>query len=285
MKFDTKTYYAEVARPVADALRADAAALLTRVKQEAGSTRQDKDCVLLWPEDGGALRRAFEALDDVTLATSALAYHETFFTKWEGGDPSEWKYADYADHVLRDRFKDDIEAAARNLKHANAEPIRILAGTLRVGDTSGRVTVGLATKANVAAVRAALSGVATIPAAIRAADGLKLLPSSTPLAWMFDRKRYETLPDNWYEEEQRLKWEAKADAEHDVEKVARAVVAIRAALPERDGSLAFVRGPDPVVRELIAVTATSAAFRARVHARASELEHNETPSGEREPKR
>lgn len=114
-EFDYARAWREVAAPGYMALSESVLALVGTVAEKAGGLRQLPDCSMPWPEDGGELRRQFEAIpaDELALAAHTVNY----VGHWrpsasERGDfaavvlpgsevGASWKFTHYADQVLR----------------------------------------------------------------------------------------------------------------------------------------------------------------------------------------
>lgn len=134
--FDYETAWKELALPAYKQLPNAALVLIEETGLVSENLHQNSACNMVWPDDGGKLREMFERLDINTLATAA---HVSYcYSHWRPGKsiagdaptvPGGWKFANYADQVLRVRFN-----AARDVK--SGVGLLIHEGTIRVGYSS-----------------------------------------------------------------------------------------------------------------------------------------------------
>lgn len=136
MTFDYETAWQELALPAYKQLPSAALVLIEEVGIVADNLHQDKNCDMIWPDDGGKLRELFNRLDSATLANAARVSY--FYSHWRPGTsiagnapkvPGGWKFANYADQVLRARFN-----VGRSVN--NGVGLMICDGTFRVAYSS-----------------------------------------------------------------------------------------------------------------------------------------------------
>lgn len=130
--FDYESAWKELALPAYKALPGPALALIEETGLVSADLHQDRACNMVWPDDDGKLRELFDRMDTAMLATAAhVSYH---YSHWRPGAsiagnaptvPGGWKFANYADQVLRLRFN-----AARDVK--SGVGLLIHEGTIRV---------------------------------------------------------------------------------------------------------------------------------------------------------
>ncbi len=102
LQFDWRTARAEIAVPLVGSLPDAVKVLLAEVDV---SLKQDKNCQMVWPDDGGAFKLRIAALDDVTLATAAIAYYSIHaWREVHDHYMAEWRLANYIDQVLQGRL-------------------------------------------------------------------------------------------------------------------------------------------------------------------------------------
>jgi hypothetical protein len=160
--FDHRAAWVALARPAIEALPADLRALYDRTAAEAAEMRQGPSLDVIWPETD--LRAAFEAADPDVLALAARDVYR--FGHWypsgklAGGGydlPGRsagvtWKFANYADQVLRVRYH-----VGREVHRGTG--LMIIDGEVRVGysspDSWSWFVVGPATARGVADASAA----------------------------------------------------------------------------------------------------------------------------------
>ena len=109
--FDYKEAWKQLALPEYKKLPNAALVLIEEVGIVAENLAQGPGCDMVWPDDGGKLREMFERLDNETLATADRVSY--YYYHWMPGDSiagdaptvsGGWKFANYADQVLRARF-------------------------------------------------------------------------------------------------------------------------------------------------------------------------------------
>jgi hypothetical protein len=111
--FDYESAWAELALPAYKKLTNQVLVLVEETGIVAAELRQDRDCNMVWPDDGGKLRAMFDAIDSEALAAAARTVY--FYGHWRPGASiagdaphiaggGNWKFANYADQVLRARF-------------------------------------------------------------------------------------------------------------------------------------------------------------------------------------
>lgn len=134
--FDYENAWLELALPAYKQLPNAALVLIEEVGIVADNLHQNSACDMVWPDDGGKLREMFDRLDSETLATAARVSY--FYSHWRPGDsiagdaptvPCGWKFANYADQVLRGRFN-----VGRSIKSCIG--LMIHEGAFRVGYSS-----------------------------------------------------------------------------------------------------------------------------------------------------
>jgi hypothetical protein len=211
-EFDYETAWEEAAKPAFEALPADTKSLLATVAVVAKGLHQDAACDMVWPSDGGTLRKMFEALGSEQLATaSRVAY---YYGHWGSGkdtlyDGSTWKLANYADQVLRARL-----GLVRSSCNERGSVFMCHEGLVRVGVSTADSwmwdEVALATAENVETIRYEVGTIAVPTIARdnrvawdRYADDVKavclklrarLMPSDPYLTALFDTDRF-MVPD------------------------------------------------------------------------------------------
>ncbi len=292
MDLDHETAWHLGAKPLFESLSPEIKALFAHVCTVAADLSQNHNCDMCWPDDGGDLRKRFEAFDDVTLATAALATN--FYGHWspEGTAASTgggtWKFSNYADQVLRGR----LDASPRG-GYRHGLSFMIHEGVIRVGlSTKWSWTwdeVALATAENMATIRAAINAIAA-PAVMPGVDrsawdkygdtvkarALKLHAQRTPnddspLAAMLHTERFK-VPGGTLAKRDDDRRKAAKDAKRDVELVAAAIVAIRRACAAIVTATGHKENADHEVKLLFISAGTSDAFNARALARAAEIE-------------
>jgi len=188
--FDHAECWREAVGPLVAARPPEVAALVARVDPELP---QDRECNVVWPDDGGALRRSFDAIeDDAVLAQSALVAWRAYMTMPRAAESindlaaREARYSDLTDQVLRARL---------GLGHDVHASVRVLWGCLdvRVSDRDAEyayVAVGLATRENLRAVQ---EDARRSRADLRAFRD-RLVPKDGPLGYLFVEGRYDRDP-------------------------------------------------------------------------------------------
>ncbi len=140
--FDYAAAWRDVARPAFNALPESVRKLLARVAEECRELHQGPDLAMVWPNDGGELRAAFDAIPDEDLAWGARVIHDT--GHWYPGNGrgvelpgrehgAHWKFSHYADQRLRVRVLQRPEA---DREHGAGLSWAVLEGTLRLCYTS-----------------------------------------------------------------------------------------------------------------------------------------------------
>jgi hypothetical protein len=108
--FDYEKAWQDLALPAFKQLPDQIHLLLDETTKQAAYLHQDKNLRVVWPENG-KLRAAFESVDSDTLARAARVIY--YFGHWRpcanvaGNAPASgesWKFANYADQILRLRF-------------------------------------------------------------------------------------------------------------------------------------------------------------------------------------
>lgn len=148
-EFNYKKAWTHLALPEFDRLPPAVRALVDDTARAAIDLRQGKDLLLPWPDDGGTLRRAFDACENDALAPAAHVVHafghwaprlmKQLKLTWQqdylaGLQTAEalqstgayWKFSNYADQVLRARLGLARDHAPRGASFAVHE------GVLRV---------------------------------------------------------------------------------------------------------------------------------------------------------
>ncbi len=135
--FDYVQAWTVLARPAFDALPQAVQDLYTQVAEEACNVAQDSETLdLPWPDipgREGCLKKAFEALDNATLAHAARVIysygHWSPVPKYSSfGAGAYWRFSNYADQVLSER----LGFARQRLKTPNGISWAVHEGGLRV---------------------------------------------------------------------------------------------------------------------------------------------------------
>jgi len=130
--FDYENAWQDLALPAFNQLPEKIRLLLDETTKQAADLHQDKNLRVIWPENG-KLRAAFEAVDSDTLARAARVIY--YFGHWRpcasvaGNAPASgesWKFANYADQILRLRFN------LPDRDNAASVSLQIHEGTIRV---------------------------------------------------------------------------------------------------------------------------------------------------------
>lgn len=130
--FDYEKAWQDLALPAFKQLPTAVLCLAEEVGIVADDLHQDKQCCMIWPEDGGKLREMFNRLDSVTLSRAAHVLHD--YNYWRPGKSIAgnapvtkcgWKFSNYADQVLRSRYNIALDSKAM-------VGLRIHEGTIRV---------------------------------------------------------------------------------------------------------------------------------------------------------
>jgi hypothetical protein len=111
--FDHENAWKELALPAYKKLPTAVLCLVEETAIVAEDLGQDRECCMIWPEDGGKLRQLFERLDSETLSNAAHVVYS--YGHWRPGASiagdaptikggAHWKFSHYADQVLRTRF-------------------------------------------------------------------------------------------------------------------------------------------------------------------------------------
>lgn len=111
--FDYENAWLELALPQYKRLPNQVLVLVEEVSIVAANLTQNSACEMIWPDDGGKLRRQFEAIDSENLANAANVVY--FYGHWRPSSEYAknapeiksggcWKFSNYADQVLRARF-------------------------------------------------------------------------------------------------------------------------------------------------------------------------------------
>lgn len=157
--FDHETAWDQVAKPAFDALPAELKELFEAVKFQAADLAQLKNLEMPWPDTD--LKARFEAVPNLALARAARIIHN--YGHWgytsEGraaqAHGSYWKFAHYADQVLRARLKVPHSDNPKDIGIS----VRIVEGVVRVCISApGSWTwqeVGLATEETLRFIEAA----------------------------------------------------------------------------------------------------------------------------------
>jgi hypothetical protein len=130
--FDYEKAWQDLALPAFKQLPNAVLCLAEEVGIVADNLHQDRQCCMIWPEDGGKLREMFKRLDSVTLSRAAHVLY--MYNHWRPGKniagnapvtKCGWKFSNYADQVLRARFNIALDSKA-------TVGLRIHEGTIRV---------------------------------------------------------------------------------------------------------------------------------------------------------
>lgn len=139
--FDYAAAWREIARPAFLELPAAVLELLALTAAKTEGLHQARDLTQTWPDDGGELRRAFEAIDAEALTYAARVVYFTghwWPSKGRGvelpgrGHGAHWKFSHLADQVTRARF--GRPEADRD--HGAGFSFAIIEGALRLCYTS-----------------------------------------------------------------------------------------------------------------------------------------------------
>jgi len=139
--FDYEKAWQDLSLPAFKQLPNAVLCLAEEVGIVADELSQDRQCCMIWPDDGGKLREMFERLDSVTLSRASLVLYNYNHWRPSAGIAENapvmkcgWKFSNYADQVLRARFFIGLDSKA-------TVSFQIHEGTIRVCYSSSEMWI------------------------------------------------------------------------------------------------------------------------------------------------
>jgi len=153
MKFDYEGAWYAIAKPGFDRLTAPGGnavvvSAMHRIDEECGDLPQDRTTLdMPWPNI--AMRELFEQIDSTTLAVASFVVYS--YGHWKPGHEKmrvkeTWKFANYADQVLRTRLGIVRDIGSRSSGYAFAVQNGLLELTYSARNEWNRIPVGFATE-------------------------------------------------------------------------------------------------------------------------------------------